>query len=140
MACNTGFDPWVFHTINDRTLEDIRLNFCLKVVRGRVTGEVFDALGQPLSTDPSVVGMRVPMPMTAEERAFMTLDFRWDKNAQPIRVFMIGHVFKDLRLNQLKFDGRFQARAGEVLVTQESQSTFAGPDDGDTGTGSGTQT
>lgn len=140
MACDPGYDPWVFHTINDRTMERIRLNFCLKVVGVRLIGKVFDEQGLPLSVDPTVVGIRLRMPPPDEVGAFMTLDFRWDKNGQPLRVFMVGNVFKDRDLNQIRFEGRFHTRGGEVLVTDEDKSILNGPDDGDTGTGSGTQT
>lgn len=138
MACDTGFELWNFDTFNDKTpTAPIKLLFCLKFVRGRVIGKVSDLDGNPLSTDPTVVGMRVQL-VTPPTDGFMTLDFRWDKQAQPLRVFMVGRVFRDQSTNQDKFDGRFHTRAGEIALTE--QSLLAGPDDGDTGTGSGSQT
>lgn len=133
MACPTTHGEWTFNMVNDKTpTQTVVLIFCLKVDNGIVTGTVSDKDGNHLSTDDRVTGVR--QPVDQRSRDVMSLHFRWDTSSQAIRVFLAGAVFDD---GLLKFEGRFLALA---VSSQVGIVRPDGPDDGDTGTGTGTMT
>jgi hypothetical protein len=147
MACNRGHEEWTFHMLNDRTGDNEIIIFCLKVERGVVTGTVSDENGAPLSTDTRVKGIRVHVPEQLGLRVptgepvthLMTLRLRWDKSTENIKVLTLGSVFED-DSNLVKFEGRFLAYPALLGFAEASRILLPGPDTGDTGTGSGTQT
>lgn len=149
MACSNDHEEWTFHMRNKRTGEDDIIIFCIKAEDGVITGTVADENGAPLSTDTRVKGIRVPgdlvdklgLQMTTGESVtgFMTLRFRWDRPTKNIKIRMMGVVFED-DSNLVKFEGRFRADAELRGFADASRTLLEGPDTGDTGTGSGTQT
>ncbi len=146
MACTMDHEEWTFHMVNDRTGTDDILIFCFKFVNGVLTGTVTDAEQKPLSTDTSVKGIRVGVGNLADLLGIgvmvtdvVSFNFRWDQETRPIRVSIAGCIFED-DSGLLKFEGRFRAIADAMVVADNSRPLLLGPGDGDTGTGSGTQT
>ena len=146
MACTKNYQDWTFHMFNDKKPgKSDTLKFCLKTELCIVTGTVSDQNGAPLSTDTRVKGIRLPIPDLGLRNAdgetvtdLMSLSFRWDKSAENIRIQTMGTISID-DSKVVKFQGRFRAYS-ELLESIDDSRLLAGPDTGDTGTGSGTQT
>jgi hypothetical protein len=146
MACTKNHQDWTIHMANDKKpVPPDTLKFCLKTDLAVVTGTVSDKNGAPLSTDTRVKGIRLPIPTLGLRNAdgetvtdLLSLSFRWDKSAENIRIQTMGTISIDAG-GTVKFQGRFLAYS-ELLESMDDSRILAGPDTGDTGTGSGTQT
>lgn len=125
MACPTEnlwkIDTQIDPSPGSQPKDPILLEFCLDISAGAITGEVFEA-NTFLSR---VSGTEEPI---ATNLSLMTLNFTWP----PSNVKLVG-----FRLGEppSRFIGKFAA-FGMV----DAAGAILGPSDGDTGTGTGSQT
>ncbi|HET6976037.1 MAG TPA: hypothetical protein VFI24_06930 [Pyrinomonadaceae bacterium] len=139
MACIDPKEEWTIRTLTDarpgRTSAEEFLVFCLSVDEGIITGEVSDGIsGEFLS---AVNGTRQSLgPLGLDESAsLMTLNY----SKETTRIMMSGVIF------ERNFQGRFTTFAAEQPAAAGVSSNLAivlpqAGSDGDTGTGTGTQT
>lgn len=114
-----------------------RLFFDLTVEEGQIRGHVFLSTGDPLS---EVTGSCTSL---AElDVSVVEMNFRWETTT----VFVVGIIyFLNSGSGRIKFIGRFRAVGGIKERTVRGRVSAPPlppipPADGDTGTGSGTQT
>jgi len=139
MACIEPNEEWTIETVTDarpnRPSTTQILVFCLSIDQGMITGEVADGVtGQVLSL---VKGTRESLGRLGldEASSLMTLNF----SNGPARVMMSGVTF--LRNFRGRFTSFVDAQVAAMGSVSEpgTASPFV-PSDGDTGTGTGSQT
>ncbi len=141
MPCDPPNQEWTIDTLIDSqpVANTRRLIFCLSINGGNITGAV-----RIKTSDSEVVNLsevtgrqRVMTEVISQDPArpatMMTLTFNWGTR----KVMLIGNTFPVGPLNN--FDGRFLAFASDLQLA-DGGALPEPPAEGDTGTGTGTQT